>query len=94
MWHEITEAEATFRWLSQSISGDKTDGYEGIEGMGPAKADKLLKTKGAVYRTVEDAYLAAGMTQEDALMNTRMARILRAEDWDFEKSEMKLWTPR
>jgi DNA polymerase-1 len=92
-WLFTTEADANFAWLSQSISGDRTDGYPGIEGMGPAKSAKLLHAKGAVYKTVEDAYIAAGLTKEDALMNTRMARILRAEDWDFAKSEMKLWTP-
>jgi DNA polymerase-1 len=42
---------------------------------------------------VVDAYLKAGLTEEDALMNARMARILRAEDWDFENNEVKLWTP-
>lgn len=32
-----------------------------------------------------------GMTKEDALLNARMARILRAEDYDFKKKEVKLW---
>ena len=93
-WHDTTEQEAWFRFLSQAISGDKTDGYDGIEGMGKVKADALLKKHGAVWKTVEDAYLKAGMTAEDALMNARMARILQAADWDFEKKEVKLWTPK
>lgn len=92
-WHETSQKEADFRFLSQALSGDATDGYTGIPGMGKAKADSLLKKKGAVWQTVVDAYVDAGMTKEDALMNARMARILRADDWDFDKQEVKLWTP-
>jgi DNA polymerase-1 len=73
--------------------GDATDGYGGCPGIGPKTAEKLLDKHGAVWKTVVDAYLKAGLTEEDAIMNARMARILRAEDWDFENNEVKLWTP-
>lgn len=33
------------------------------------------------------------ITEEDALVQARCARILHADDWDFEKSEVILWTP-
>lgn len=92
-WHDISQADADFRFLSQAISGDATDGYTGIPGWGKTKADALLKKKGAVWQTVLDAYLEAEMTEEDALLNARMARILRVEDWDAENRKVKLWTP-
>ena len=33
------------------------------------------------------------MTEEDALTNARLARILTANDYDFQRKEPKLWTP-
>ena len=92
-WIETDEKEANWKFLMQTMTGDVTDGYFGIPGIGPKRAEDLLKKHGAVWKTVEDAYLKAGLTREDALMNARMARILRKEDWDFDKEEVKLWTP-
>ena len=33
------------------------------------------------------------MTEEDALVNARLARILTTEDYDYGKKEPILWTP-
>ena len=57
------------------------------------KAKTLLDKHGAVWKTVEDAYIKAGLTAEDALLQGRLARILRDTDWDFEKEEVRLWKP-
>lgn len=92
-WHETDDKEADYRFLLQSMTGDATDGYAGIPGVGPKKAEELLKKHGAVWKTVEDAYIKAGLTVEDALLNARMARILRDVDYDFETNQVKLWTP-
>lgn len=37
---------------------------------------------------------AQGMSEEDLLVQARVARILRASDWDFEKQEPILFVPR
>lgn len=89
----ITEKDADYMFLLQTLTGDVTDNYKGIPGVGIKRAEELLKKHGAVWKTVEDAYLKAGLTKEDALINARMARILRASDWDFKKDELILWTP-
>ena len=34
-----------------------------------------------------------GYTEEDALTNARLARILTVEDYDFNKKQPKLWSP-
>lgn len=93
-WHDTDENEAQYRFLLQSMTGDATDGYAGIPGVGPKKAEELLKKHGAVWKTVEDAYLKAGLTTEDALLNARMARILREEDYDFKNEQPILWKPQ
>jgi DNA polymerase-1 len=92
-WVESNEKDGNRQFLLQALMGDATDGYGGCPGIGPKTAEKLLDKHGAVWKTVVDAYLKAGLTEEDAIMNARMARILRAEDWDFENNEVKLWTP-
>ena len=65
--------------LIQSISGDQTDGYGGVPGIGIKRAESLFKEK--------------GYTQVTALANARLARILTVDDYDFDKKEPKLWTP-
>lgn len=90
---EITEKEADLMFLTQCLTGDVTDGYPGCPGIGPVKAADLLKKHGAVWKTVEDAYIKAGLTTEDALVQSRCARILRNSDWDVTNNRMILWTP-
>jgi DNA polymerase-1 len=34
-----------------------------------------------------------GMTEDDALVNARLAKILTADDYDFQRKEPKLWSP-
>lgn len=89
----ISDKEADLNFLTQALTGDVTDNYKGCPGIGPKKAEELFKKHGAVWKTVEDAYLKAGLTKEDALLNARMARILRASDYDFDNQEVKLWNP-
>lgn len=118
---EVTEEEADYWHLYQTLTGDVVDGYTGCPGVGPTKAEKLLKgnlkltsydheitrgkRKGEVevrweevpaetpWETVVSCYEAAGLTEEDALQQARVARILRASDYDFKKKEPILWTP-
>lgn len=90
---EVTEKQGTEFFLTQCLTGDVTDGYGGCPSIGPVKAEALFKKHGYVWKTVEDAYVKAGLTQEDALLQARMARILRADDWDFKQDRMILWTP-
>ena len=82
------------RWhLIQSISGDQTDGYGGVPGIGVKRAEALFKEKGYSWKTVVSAFKDKGLTEEDALVNARLARILTADDYDFERKEPKLWSP-
>jgi len=46
------------------------------------------------WSLVENHYLKKGLTKEDALLQARLARILRWSDWDEEKSIIKLWEPK
>lgn len=89
----ITKAEADYWFYYQVLVGDVTDGYLGCPGIGPKKAEKLLKDCSNYWQTIVETYEAKGLTTEDALQQARMARILRAEDYDFKNKEVILWVP-
>jgi 5'-3' exonuclease len=46
-----------------------------------------------VWDAVVSAFIANGLTAEDALTQARLARILRHTDWDGEARRPILWTP-
>jgi 5'-3' exonuclease len=97
----VTEEEADYFHMYQTLTGDITDGYKGCPGMGPVGATKLLTfatdipKPGSkyVWDQVVNAYMAKGLTEDDALLQARLARILRWRDWDSKKKEPILWTP-
>jgi DNA polymerase-1 len=88
--HEISEAQADLYHLTQTLTGDPTDGYPGCPGIGPVKAVGFA-SRG--WLGVVDAFKRAKLTEEDALLQARLARILRSSEWDFTTSEVKLWQP-
>lgn len=89
---EISEQEADYNHLLQTLTGDPTDGYSGCPGIGAVGAKKLLD-KSPTWDTVRNTYISKGLTEEDALRNARLARILRDSDYDFENKRPKLWLP-
>lgn len=88
----ISEAEAD-RWhLYQTLVGDTVDGYTGCRGIG--KDHAYLKTGGPLdWAKVVELYATRKQTEDDALIQARVARICRASDYDFSKKEVILWTP-
>lgn len=104
-FHVVTEAEANYWHLYQTLVGDRTDNYPGCPGIGPKKAEKILSEEdrtipqGAdskvitAWQAVVDAFGNAGLSEAEALKQARIARILRWSDWDSEKKEPILWTP-
>ena len=94
-YHHPTEEEADNFHLMQTIMGDATDGFSGVPRVGPVGAKKLLDKEGYTWETVVKAYEKAGLTEQDALTNAWMARLLRADNYSFRTNTIKkLWTPR
>jgi 5'-3' exonuclease len=90
---EITK-EMGDRWhMIQTMSGDQTDGYAGAPGIGIKRADAIFEKKGCNWKTVVETFEEKGMTEDDALLNARLARILQYTDYDHENNEPRLWTP-
>ena len=87
----VTPEEADKFHLIQTLAGDPTDGYMGVKGIGTKTAEKILEKDGYNWETVVATYEKAGLTEDDALVTARLARILRASDYDG--VDIKLWTP-
>lgn len=84
------------RWhLTQTLCGDTADNYPGCKGIGKVRADKLLPLDDpdSWWPNVLKAFDDAGLTEQDALLQARVAKILTHEWYDFQKKEPKLWTP-
>lgn len=88
-----TPEEAWKLFLTQALTGDSTDGYNGCPGIGPVSANKLLEKQGFSWETVVGAYRKQGLTEDDALLNARLARILHFGDWDTKSQTVRLWQP-
>ena len=88
----ISKAVADKNFLLQTLVGDSTDGYPGLKGAGPVRAEKILG-KRPDFSLVVRAYEGAGSTRVDALTQARCARILRHSDWNEERQKIELWEP-
>ena len=88
---DISVEEADRNHLTQALTGDSTDGYGGCPGIGPKTAAKVLKEN--EWSLVVAAYEKAGLTEEDALIQARVARILRHGEYDAKRNEVNLWNP-
>ena len=90
--YEISEDEADYNHLMQTLTGDAVDGYSGCPGLGKVRAARLLE-EAPTWKTVVDAYDRAGLGEEEALVQARVARILRKHEWNERRKEVRLWVP-
>ena len=90
----LIKPEDGAKWhLIQTMAGDNTDGYAGVPGIGVKRAVALFEEKGYSWKTVVEAFKEKGLSEDIALENARLARILTNEDYDDEKMEPILWSP-
>ena len=90
----ISKAEALKNLYMQAATGDKTDGYAGIPGIGPKFAEKMFKdciSEEDYWNKLKKGYANKGFNEDDAILNLRMARILQATD--FEEGKISLYRP-
>jgi hypothetical protein len=55
----VSQDEADHHWLVQLLTGDSTDGIRGMEGIGPVKANKLIKQ----YRSIMNLHSVPEMAK-------------------------------
>jgi DNA polymerase-1 len=92
---EIDNAQAYYWHMTQALTGDATDGYAGCPGCGPKTAEKILAQVQPedYWNAVVKAYEAAGLSEDVALVQARVAKICQASDYNFKTKKVKLWNP-
>ncbi len=86
--------EAGAKWhFIQTLAGDQTDGYGGVPGIGVKRAESLCSEKGYTWKTIVKAFEEKGLSEDEALINARLAKILTVDDYDFTSNRPKLWSP-
>lgn len=96
----IDGRDADYWHLYQTLVGDTVDNYKGCPGIGPKRATEMLSSetgspypKAKAWHRVVEAFVSKGLTEADALLQARIARICRNTDYDFKHKKVKLWTP-
>lgn len=96
----ITPARADHWWMMQTLMGDTTDGFSGCVGCGPASAENTLlggasmkdwwpavETRFAQQKTGK--YKAITQTAADALLQAKLSRILRPNEYDPDTGDVR-----
>ena len=89
----VDEVEGAQWHLIQTLAGDQTDGYSGVPGIGIKRAVSLFEEKGYSWKTVVEAFADKDLSEEVALENARLAKILTADDYDFIQHRPILFAP-
>lgn len=88
---EVTQEEANYNLLYQTLVGDTADNYTGCPKIGKVRAERILDDN-PTWEAVVECFKKANLTEDDALLQARVAHIL--QDGDYEKGKVKLWTPQ
>ena len=94
---QIPQRLADYNFMLQVLTGDKVDGYDGIDGVGIKTAEKLIKKYTNVplldlWKIVKGIYKDKGYTEKEALQQARVAHILRHGEYNKKTEKVKLWT--
>ncbi len=102
----IAPHAANYFWMQQTLTGDVVDNYPGCPGVGIKRAQDALRpvfertrrldpdaALAALWRVVVSLYERKGLSEADALLQARLARILRHGDYHYRTQEITLWTP-
>ncbi len=91
---KVQSSEADYWFYFQVLTGDSTDGYAGCPGIGVKRARTVLKgVTEDPWACVVATFKSKGLTEADALVQARVARILRAKDYNFKEGQPILWSP-
>lgn len=91
----ITNEFADDYHLFQTLCGDSTDGYGGCPSVGPTTARRILDadTAPTAWEKVVNSFGRKNLSEEEALVQARLARILRTENYNMRRGEITQWKP-
>ena len=88
--YEQDQDGADYNFYYQTLVGDSTDNYKGCPKVGAVTAHKLLGARSS-WDTVVTAFSKQGLSEDVAIEQARLARILRDGEYDTDTGEVKLW---
>lgn len=103
----VSVHEANLYHMTQALTGDATDGYKGCPGIGAVTAKKIFdavmeeatpwanqkQLDALLWAAVVKTYEKAGLSEEEALVQAQVARILRFGEYAFKQQKVNLWNP-
>ena len=96
-YETITEEDADYNHMLQTLTGDTVDGYSGCPSVGIKTAEKILAphrgSNEEMWKAVLKRYEMNNLDYKYALMQARLARIIRSTDYNFERKRPILWQP-
>lgn len=105
-FYDISTNQANWFWMYQSLMGDSVDGYGGAPGIGKVKAERFLPKVDdsdpvsfmkRLWHEVQLCFVHAYDDEKigihQAIKQARLARILRDNDYDWERQAIRLWHP-
>lgn len=90
-YSHISDEDAMRHFYMQTLMGDATDGYSGCPKVGKVTAQRILD-KDCSWNAVKEAYEKAGLSENVAITQARVAKILTLDDLDKE-GKVILWKP-
>ncbi len=95
-WAETDKKFANFFTFFQAITGDPTDGFIGVRGIGTAKAHNFVNVDNTPTQNWEGvlaAFKSKGFGEEEALINMRFANMHQLELNSAGAPHVNLWKP-
>ena len=92
LYHNTMDGGHLYHMI-QTLTGDKADNYPGCPGYGDVTAEKLLAPlmPHEYWPAVVAAFAKKGLTEDDALLQAKLANILTAKN--YRKGTLRLWEP-
>ena len=97
LFHVPEEAAQRF-FYCQILAGDSTDGITGLPGTGMVGATKEvgkweITNPVECWKRIVQLFAKKGLDETEAILQARLVRILRDQEYDLQTSTVKLWTP-
>ena len=92
----ISEKRADRNWMISVLTGDRIDNIQGLPGVGPKTAEKILgdsDTLSDMWDKVVTAYEKKKLSYTSALQSARLTRILRHGEYNRATHKVTLWEP-
>jgi DNA polymerase I len=91
-FYNITPKEGDYNFYLQTLMGDRTDNVTGCPTYGEVKATRALSSSKNYWNTIIKCYEQQKLSEEDALVQARLVKILQKPNYNFKNKQPILWS--